>query len=81
MYKKTPFLFHHMSKERYYLNEILKRVDRNKTTLIRWEAVGLIPKAKRDSRGWRYYTEKEVLAVVKLIKDTEYFRTMANEKV
>jgi len=69
-----------MSKERYYLNEILKRIDRNKTTLIRWEAAGLIPKAKRDSRGWRYYTEKEVLAVVKLIKDTEYFRTMTNEK-
>ena len=63
-----------MSRERYYLNEILIRIDRNKTTLIRWEESGLIPKAKRDSRGWRYYTEQEIEYILKRIKETNYFR-------
>ena len=63
-----------MSRERYYLKEILIRIDRNKTTLIRWEESGLIPKAKRDSRGWRYYTEQEIEYILKRIKETNYFR-------
>ena len=63
-----------MSRERYYLKEILVRIDRNKTTLIRWEESGLIPKAKRDSRGWRYYTEQEIEYILKRIKETNYFR-------
>jgi DNA-binding transcriptional MerR regulator len=63
-----------MIEERYYLNTILKRIDRNKTTLIRWESQGLIPKAKRDSRGWRYYSKEEVEKILDLIKKTDYFR-------
>jgi DNA-binding transcriptional MerR regulator len=63
-----------MPREKYYLNDILKRIDRNKTTLIRWEEQGLIPKAKRDSRGWRYYSKKEVEEIINLIKKTDYFR-------
>ena len=71
-----PFLFKkaEMAEKKFYLNELLMRVDRNKTTLIRWEEGGLIPRAKRDSRGWRCYTEGEVESIVKLIKDTNYFR-------
>ena len=63
-----------MPQEKYYLNDILKRIDRNKTTLIRWEEQGLIPKAKRDSRGWRYYSKKETKEIIDLIKKTDYFR-------
>lgn len=63
-----------MTKERHYLNEILREIDRNKTTLIRWEEEGLIPKARRDSRGWRYYSQKEVQRIIKLIKKNKYFR-------
>jgi DNA-binding transcriptional MerR regulator len=63
-----------MSEEKYYLNDILKKIDRNKTTLIRWEEQGLIPKAKRDSRGWRYYSKKELKKIIDLIKETDYFR-------
>lgn len=66
-----------MAKGKYYLNEILKRIDRNKTTFIRWEEMGLVPKARRDSRGWRYYTEEEVEKIVNLIKETNYFRKTA----
>jgi len=63
-----------MAKEKYYLNDISKKIDRNKNTLLRWEREGLIPKAKRDSRGWRVYTKKEVQQIIKLIKETSYFR-------
>ncbi len=63
-----------MAEKKFYLNEILKRVDRNKTTLIRWEEEGLIPRAKRDSRGWRYYSQDEIEQVVSLIKQANYFR-------
>jgi hypothetical protein len=58
----------------FRINDILKQIDRNKTTLLRWEAQGLIPKAKRDTRGWRYYTAEQVEYIVNLVKETDYFR-------
>lgn len=58
----------------YRLNDILSRIDRNKTTLLRWEELGLIPKARRDSRGWRCYTREEVEYIINLVKSTNYFR-------
>ena len=72
--RRCLFIFLHMLKEKYYLHEILRRIDRNKTTLIRWEEAGLIPTAKRDSRDWRYYTEEEVEYILKRVKETNYFR-------
>ena len=63
-----------MAEEKYYLNEILRKVDRNKTTLIRWEEEGLIPRAKRDSRGWRYYFREEIKSITNLIIKTNYFK-------
>ena len=42
-------------KRLYRLADLVKRLDRDKTTLLRWEAAGKIPRAKRDSRGWRGY--------------------------
>lgn len=58
----------------YRLNDILSRLDRNKTTVLRWEKMGLIPEARRDSRGWRCYTAEEVEHIIKLVKRTNYFR-------
>jgi len=69
-----------MSKKKYSLNDILKRIDRNKTTLIRWEEAGLIPKARRDIRGWRYYSQEEAENIVNLIKKTNYFRETAKSQ-
>lgn len=63
-----------MKKDKYNLGYIADRIDRDKTTLIRWEKTGLIPKAKRDSRGWRYYNEKEAEKIINLIKKTNYFQ-------
>jgi DNA-binding transcriptional MerR regulator len=58
----------------YRLNDILQKIDRNKTTLIRWEEAGLIPKASHDSRGWRCYSPGQVEEIIGLIHQTNYFR-------
>ena len=58
----------------YRLKDVQDRIDRGKTTLIRWEKEGLIPEAKRDSRGWRYYSKDEVLNIVQKILSSDYFR-------
>ena len=58
----------------YRLNDILREIDRNKTTLIRWEEGGLIPKAQRDSRGWRCYTKNQVNEIIRLVQETNYFQ-------
>ncbi|MBX3177731.1 MAG: MerR family transcriptional regulator [Candidatus Hydrogenedentes bacterium] len=57
----------------YRLHDIVERIDRNKTTIIRWEDEGLIPKAPRDSRGWRCYTKELVDEIVRLVRESDYF--------
>ena len=58
----------------YRLQDILREIDRNKTTLIRWEQAGLIPAAQKDSRGWRCYTKEQVDEIIRLVNQTDYFR-------
>ena len=58
----------------YRLCDILNQIDRNKTTLIRWEQQGLIPKAQKDSRGWRYYSKNQVDQIISMVKQTNYFQ-------
>lgn len=67
-----------MSKEIYRVNFIAKKIDRDKSTIIRWEKLGLIPKAKRDSRGWRYYSKGELNKIIGLVKKTNYFQNLEN---
>ena len=62
-----------MPKSKYRPNDLLSEIDRDKTTLLRWEKRGLIPKARRDSRGWRWYTPEEYHEVVKKVRQTNYF--------
>ena len=59
----------------YRVSDIAKRTDRTPTTILRWEKTGLIPKAKRDSRGWRIYTKDDVESIVGLIRHTHYFES------
>jgi len=65
-----------MQNKKYRLKDIQEKVDRDKTTLIRWEKEGLIPRAQRDSRGWRYYNEKQVKEIVDKVLSTNYFRNV-----
>lgn len=60
--------------KKYRIHEIEQRIDRDKSTIIRWENLGLIPKAKRDSRGWRIYSGHEVDAIAQQVHRTNYFR-------
>ena len=62
------------SPSRFRVNDLTKAVDRDKTTLLRWEKQGLIPKAKRDSRGWRYYTEHEFGELIQKIRESAFYR-------
>ena len=64
---------------KYRMKDLEARIDRDKTTLIRWERDGLIPRAKRDSRGWRYYSKDQVAQIVKKVLSTDYFRKATRE--
>jgi len=47
----------------YTSGEICKKLGIAKNTLFRWEREGKIPKAERDWRNHRYYTESHVRAI------------------
>ncbi len=63
-----------MSAKLYKIKDVALRLDRSILTIKRWEKQGLIPKARKDSRGWRVYTEEEVRAILKKVRETNYFR-------
>ena len=68
-----------MNIKKYRLKDIQDKIDRDKTTLIRWERKGLIPRAKRDSRGWRYYSRNEVINIIDMVLSTDYFRNIPSK--
>ena len=57
----------------YKIGELARELDRSTLTIKKWEESGLIPKAKRDSRGWRYYTEDDINRIKEIIKENKYF--------
>src|SRR5713101_7242359 len=63
-----------MSNKVYKIKDLALRLDRSILTIKRWERHGLIPKARKDSRGWRIYTEAEVRDSLRLVQATNYFR-------
>jgi len=63
-----------MSNKVYKIKDLALRLDRSILTIKRWERQGLIPKARKDSRGWRIYTESEVRDILRLVQETNYFR-------
>lgn len=69
-----------MEKKKFYrIHDLCKVLDRDKTTILRWEKQGFIPKAKRDSRGWRIYSEEEFHLIVNKIKEARrYNRKVAS---
>jgi len=42
------------------VKDIEKMIDRDRNTILRWEREGLIPHPQKDSRGWRFYSEKDI---------------------
>ena len=45
----------------YKIKDLALRLDRSILTIKRWEKQGLIPKARKDSRGWRVSCSSEVM--------------------
>lgn len=58
----------------YKIKDLALRLDRTILTIKRWEKRGLIPPPRKDSRGWRVYTEDEVKEILKRVKETNYFQ-------
>ena len=62
----------------YRIGELARELDRSTLTIKKWEESGLIPKARRDSRGWRYYTEEEVREIKRILREHIYFVNRSN---
>lgn len=69
-----------MASRLYKIKDVALRIDRSILTIKRWEKQGYIPEARKDSRGWRIYTEEEVQEILRLVNDTNYFRNDATAK-
>lgn len=54
--------------EKLRIDDIVKATGLGKSTLIRYEKEGKISRAKRDGRGWRWYTPKEKEDIVEKLK-------------
>ena len=52
----------------YKIGELAKELDRSTLTIKKWEESGLIPVARRDSRGWRCYTEGDISKIKEILK-------------
>ena len=63
-----------MANKIYKIKDLALRLDRTILTIKRWEKQGLIPIARKDSRGWRVYTEDEVNEILGVVEETNYFR-------
>jgi len=50
------------------VKDVEKIIDRDRNTILRWEREGLIPHPQKDSRGWRFYNEKDIEAIRKFMK-------------
>ena len=49
----------------FLVAKVMKLLGITKTTLLRWEARGLVPKASRNTKGGRIYQPEEVITLVK----------------
>jgi DNA-binding transcriptional MerR regulator len=57
----------------YRVKEVTKILDRDRTTIFRWEREGRIPAPGRDSRGWRIYTDVDLERMRGLIRELSGF--------
>ncbi|MBT9132380.1 MerR family transcriptional regulator [candidate division NPL-UPA2 bacterium Unc8] len=62
----------------YRIKDLSLRLGRSPLTVKRWEKKKYIPQARRDAKGWRIYTGKEIKKIVKDVKETNYFLARKN---
>ncbi|MBU1086956.1 MAG: helix-turn-helix domain-containing protein [Candidatus Omnitrophica bacterium] len=49
-----------MTDARMTITEAADMIGVTAKTIMRWEQAGKVQKAKRDWRGWRFYTEQDL---------------------
>lgn len=62
----------------YRIKDLSLRLGCSPLTIKRWEKKKYIPQARRDSKGWRIYTSKEIKEIVKNVQKTNRFLTRKN---
>ena len=56
-----------------YIADLAKTLDRSVRTVKEWEKKGLIPKARRDTRGWRVYSREQADRILRHVKRHRFF--------
>ncbi|MDD5747259.1 MAG: MerR family transcriptional regulator [Candidatus Omnitrophica bacterium] len=59
---------------RMSITEAAQQLEVSPKTIMRWEKSGKVKKAKRDWRGWRFYTHEDV-EKLKNFKLTVFYET------
>ncbi len=58
----------------YKINNLAKELGVSIQTIKNYENSGILPKAKRDKKGWRYYTAEDIIKI-KALYEQEIKRT------
>jgi len=53
----------------YKIKDLAKELGVSIQTIKNYEASGTLPNAKRDAKGWRYYTEEDILKIKALFQE------------
>jgi len=57
------------NKKTYRINRLAKELDVSIQTIKNYENSGILPKAKRDKKGWRYYNWEDVVKIKALYQE------------
>jgi len=55
--------------KKYKTSDICNRFDISRATLFRWESEGFLTGVGRDWRGWREYSDGNLKAIEKIMKN------------
>jgi predicted site-specific integrase-resolvase len=61
----------------YRIKDIEKILDRDRNTILRWEREGKILPARKDSRGWRIYTDEDIQKIINYISNANPYYSSA----
>ena len=53
----------------YKINDLAKELNVSIQTIKNYEAQGVLPKARRDAKGWRYYTKEDLIKIKALYQE------------